>query len=560
MLNTASAADAKNIDRDRDFCISCWNGNLDRVTALLQQNPPLEMRMEDGRTPLILAAHGNPALVKLLLVHGAKVNVVDKKGDTPFSLAAENGILDSVQMLATAGADLNHANKWGRTPLMLAAREGHEDVVSFLVAQHALLNLTDSYGGSALSYALWKDHFAAAQVLLDAGCPATSVVAPGTAPNDWISPMNLAVRTFDQSLIDLLLAHGGKINEPDGFGHTALMELIYAHGHEDLINYLLEKGANPNVADARGFTPFLAVIRNEDAAMTRLFLQHGAKLEQTDSMGRTPLIFAACMQRANQITELIADKADVNARDKQGETALTRAGDLGRFDLVRLLQKAGATDTSLHIIPKDESRPPYSVPQRWALAVSAIYTQYNGESHQDIYTNSDNKISWRKSLHDEWSIDNHDELMAALDRLKRSLNWEGIVNQQMTDVMGADTQGGSRAALHHAAALLYLDLKWRGKLRVAWNACRAANLLREGVNVGYLTPEEAWPMLMANARRVQDTYGSWREMSDSFLDSREIWAGERDPVYRACATLLLNPKDSNSPWNQLPWKTDIAAQ
>ena len=63
---------------------------------------------------------------------------------------------------------------------------------------------------------------------------------------------------------------------------------------------------------------------------------------------------------------------------------------------------------------------------------------------------------------------------------------------------------------------------------------------------------------MAIAKQTQDIFSSWQELSDNFLDGREIWAGARDPKFDACARLLLNPKDPNSPWNNIPWNTDLA--
>jgi len=62
---------------------------------------------------------------------------------------------------------------------------------------------------------------------------------------------------------------------------------------------------------------------------------------------------------------------------------------------------------------------------------------------------------------------------------------------------------------------------------------------------------------MDNALKVQGSFTSWQEMNDNFLDGREMWAEWDDTRYEACAKLLLNPQDPNSPWNQLPWNTEL---
>ncbi len=100
----------------------------------------------------------------------------------------------------------------------------------------------------------------------------------------------------------------------------------------------------------------------------------------------------------------------------------------------------------------------------------------------------------------------------------------------------------------------------KDKSGLAWDLCRAAYLVNGGYAAHYLNEPEAWDRLIAIAQTAQNNFSSWREMSDNFLDGREIWAGWRDPKFEACAQLLLNPHDPNSPWNQNPWKTDLSGK
>jgi ankyrin repeat protein len=558
MAQTAWAAENPNALRDRDFCVSCWNSDLDQVTALLQQNPPLEMRMGDGRTPLILAAHGNPAIVKLLLAHGAQVNVADQKGDTPFSLAAENGILDSVKMLLAAGASLNTVNQWNRTPLDLAAREGHDDVVAYLLAQHADLTAGDPTS-PPLSYAVWKDHLSTATLLLNAGAPVTVADRAKGPGKTWGTLMQNAIYTGDLAVIDLLLDHGGDLNEADSHGNTALFAAITRSHDVAFIRHLLEKGADPNVPDREGWTPFTSSVTYGTPEIVRLLLDHGARLNTQDLRGRTVLMIVAGFNNEKDVRELLENDADVNVADKTGETALTYAGDRGGVEIVRLLKQAGARPQPFHIILKPMHEM-LSRPQAWALAVGALYGQYNGYSHDSLPQNPHRKESLTRQLARDWGVRNHDELVAEVDRLNEPSSRERVAGGELSDILLVKKSQGWWAATEETGLLLNLDLTWHGRFNVAWNACRAANMIRNGVTIGYLKESEAWPLLIRNAQRVQRTYGSWREMNDSFLDSREIWAGERDPDFRACSNLLLNPKDPNSPWNRLPWKTDLTAK
>ena len=66
-------------------------------------------------TPLHIASQrGHLACVRVLIEHGAGVDLADKRGDTPFIEAAAHGHLDVVRMLLDAGADVRLRNNDGQ--------------------------------------------------------------------------------------------------------------------------------------------------------------------------------------------------------------------------------------------------------------------------------------------------------------------------------------------------------------------------------------------------------------------------------------------------------------
>ena len=72
-----------------------------------------------GRTPLHLAL-GEPELIELLLLAGAKPDATDENGRTPLHWAAANSLVDSARLLLEAGADPNAKDTKERTPLDVA--------------------------------------------------------------------------------------------------------------------------------------------------------------------------------------------------------------------------------------------------------------------------------------------------------------------------------------------------------------------------------------------------------------------------------------------------------
>jgi ankyrin repeat protein len=123
-----------------------------------------------GSTPLLRAARAAdlPAM-KLLLAHGALVDLPTVNGTTPLMAAAGNGAFDrdtrgryktpaqaaeAVQLLLSAGADANATDKQGQTALHGATGQGWNAVVESLAAAGAQLGVKDAQGRTALDLAI----------------------------------------------------------------------------------------------------------------------------------------------------------------------------------------------------------------------------------------------------------------------------------------------------------------------------------------------------------------------------------------------------------------------
>jgi ankyrin repeat protein len=125
-----------------------------------------------GTTPLLRAARaGDIAAIKLLLEHGALVDLPQMIGVTPLMAAVGYGAnpidtrgkfrteldaLATAQLLLDAGADVNSREANGRTALHAAAQQGYNDVVKLLVGRGADLAAADKDGAKPIDAALGK--------------------------------------------------------------------------------------------------------------------------------------------------------------------------------------------------------------------------------------------------------------------------------------------------------------------------------------------------------------------------------------------------------------------
>ena len=83
------------------------------------------------------ACHGNIARVRSLLSGGIDVNIKDNNGMTPLWLATQNGHADIVRALISGGADVNAVTPDGETALMMSAYDGQKDTIEAVLAAGA---------------------------------------------------------------------------------------------------------------------------------------------------------------------------------------------------------------------------------------------------------------------------------------------------------------------------------------------------------------------------------------------------------------------------------------
>ena len=92
------------------------------------------------------------------------------------------------------------------------------------------------------------------------------------------------------------------------------------------------------------------VVKRRDVTWINFLLGKGANPNVEDRSGNTPLILAASQGFSDGVSALISGKADVNRRNRSGETPLIKAVQALNTPTVRVLMAAGAKpDLSDHV-------------------------------------------------------------------------------------------------------------------------------------------------------------------------------------------------------------------
>lgn len=104
------------------------------------------------------------------------------------------------------------------------------------------------------------------------------------------SPLILACYKGNNEVAKFLMDNVKDINYKSQEG-TALAGLSVKY-NKDLVEHLLSKNANPNIADATGSTPLFWAVKFGNKELIELLLKHKADKSIKDSQGMTPFEYA----------------------------------------------------------------------------------------------------------------------------------------------------------------------------------------------------------------------------------------------------------------------------
>ena len=346
--------------------------DVDRVRALVG-DPAVDVNAagSDGATALHWAVHrSDAALVDLLLGAGADVSAANRYGVQPLSLAAENGAAGIVEALLDAGADPNASLRGGETALMTAARTGDAATIRALLVRGADPNARDDFRGqTALMWAAARNNAAAVHALAELGADVhakteTAERAPRgnrlfyAPPPTGFTALTFAARGGHLDALRVLIEAGADVNDTLSDGQSALVVAV-ANANWELADYLLDRGADPNLAGA-GWNALHQLLRTRrmntgfgfpgpipsgrvdsidvlkkmiarggdvDARMTANGMKDGQR-NRLNRLGATPFFLAAKVTDTEAMRVLVDAGADAVTPNADGTTPLMVAAGL----------------------------------------------------------------------------------------------------------------------------------------------------------------------------------------------------------------------------------------
>lgn len=123
---------------------------------------------------------------------------------------------------------------------------------------------------------------------------------------------------------EMLAQDPDAIERRDKLGKTPLFFAV-TYGREEMVDLLIEQGADVNAQDDTGLTPLHVAAFMSRPACAEKLLNAGARIDTVDVFGDTPLHSAAIHGMTGMIGFLVRRGADVTAANNKGETPLDLA-------------------------------------------------------------------------------------------------------------------------------------------------------------------------------------------------------------------------------------------
>lgn len=257
---------------------------------------------------------------------------------------------------------------------LVACKKGEVEAIAQFLRQGAEIDFIDENNFTSLITAIIHNQLDAVRYLLskDASVEALELSSGGRT----IPPLSAAALKGSLEIAELLLKHHAELHYRDNRGRTAL-ECAVSAARPFMVQFLIDRGADPKTKDRYQRTLIASVIMNSQAARAhqianndtfddikniqetiQILIDHGVDIntwadynptseepEDFDDIpfnGYTPLMMACKLGIAPLVEFLVAKGGQVNHPGKYGSTPFLESLQTGKIPLLKFLVKQGA--------------------------------------------------------------------------------------------------------------------------------------------------------------------------------------------------------------------------
>jgi ankyrin repeat protein len=320
------------MSKKTDLCWFLESGDINKARKIIESYVTFDELLSDSYILGSAILSQNIEIVRYVLDLGVNVNLeANEDRLTPILIASTVGDLEIFKLLVDAGANINFiSDQGGDTAVSLAAHGGFREIVEYLYSHPRFDPETDEFEAKEILEEVEYLKAFQESITYDKNTCA------------------LVMSAFNANLngVSDLINSGVNVNGFDELGRTALC-FAAERNHKEMIRYLLESGADPNLSQ-----PLHRSIGHGDIESISILLDAGAEIDGRGTSGSTALMFATMISpyfadSSKAVQFLIEKGADVNARDNNGMSVVDYAkrglcGPHYQQIIMKLLKEFGA--------------------------------------------------------------------------------------------------------------------------------------------------------------------------------------------------------------------------
>ena len=320
------------------------------VEFLVKKGAKINQSDKFSRSPLLLSCkYGYSQITKYLIECGANFKKCDNSQNSPLHYACAFGNLECVKILLEYGADINCLNMWKNLPIEIALLKNHYGIVKYLINNDKFS--VDTHFGNGNSILLFylldidESTFEKIKYILE-DKNGDSKITNSNKMNSFHFLSHFTYRAYLSTFVPF--NEKQKLNEDK---HKKIYHPKYIETLKKYINFLKEKGCEPELENNIGQTPLMLALKNKNFELAQLFIeifQKEINIKHLDNNGFN--IFDYCFKDGSSLMEECIQfihtmlKIYGNDIDSQFLNQYTR---YGRNSLLNLCE-----DYALHIYEK----------------------------------------------------------------------------------------------------------------------------------------------------------------------------------------------------------------
>ncbi|XP_014283224.1 serine/threonine-protein phosphatase 6 regulatory ankyrin repeat subunit B [Halyomorpha halys] len=326
--------DSQGSNGSRPVDVALYEGHCDTAEYFMEKGANIRGRNGMNWTVLHSAVIGDcSSFLRNIAVRIDNIDPKDQNMRTPLHLAAVLGRNEIANTLILLGADVNSPDEYNFTPFQIAAVNRNWDMVSSFVKEDVNLDWTDAHNRTLLHLATIDNRYEIVIYLKEKMRMDTYV-----QDVDGRIPLHLAAEKGWDLIISSLTDERvpESLDYRDHEGKTPL-HLAAINGHKSAVEYLLNKGADPQSTDSHRKTPLIYSAKHHHWNVAKQLLSKTCtSANDTDEEKRTILHLAVLDGQIDFISSYYqCFNKIINNKDSKDRTPLDVAIEMERRDIVR---------------------------------------------------------------------------------------------------------------------------------------------------------------------------------------------------------------------------------